>query len=70
MILRQKVCLDEISLKALFFDGSFFLKEFCKQFNIHFRIRSERPKTLLSVIKTLIDDKGWKILLAKQAQKW
>ena len=28
----------------MFFDGFFFLKEFCKQFNIHLLIRSQRPK--------------------------
>ena len=37
---------NDSSIKAMFFDGSFFfLKEFCKQFNIHLLIRSKRPKT-------------------------
>ena len=29
----------------MFFDGSFFLKGFCKLFNIHLLFRSQRPKT-------------------------
>ena len=38
---------NEPSIKAMFFDGSFFFfskKEFCKQFNTHLLIRSQRPK--------------------------
>ena len=52
-------------IKAMFSDRSFFfLKEFCKQFNIHLPIRSQRPKT------TGICDKDLKVLLARQAHKW
>ena len=36
---------NESSIKAMFSDGSFFLKGFCKQFNIYLLFRSQRPKT-------------------------
>ena len=49
--------------KAMFFDVSFFLKEFCKQFNINLRIRSQRPKT------NGICDKNTKFILAQRAHK-
>ena len=54
----------------MFFDESFFLKEFCKQCNIHLLIRSQRPKLPVSAKKTQIDDNRPKILLARWAYKW
>ena len=58
----------------MFFDGSFFfffyIKEFCKQFNIHLLIRSQRPKTTGICKKPQIDDNRPKILLARWAHKW
>ena len=45
-ILLYTIRENQSPIKAMFFDGSFFLlKEFCKQFNIHWRIRSQKPKT-------------------------
>ena len=53
----------------MFFDGSFFfLKEFCKQLNIHLLIRSLKDQKLpVSAIKTQIDNNRPKILLARWA---
>ena len=50
----------------MFFDGSFFFKEFCKQFNIHLLIRSQRPKTTGICNIDPIDDNKPKILLFPQ----
>ena len=46
----------------MFFDGSFFFKEFCKQFNIHLLIRSQRSKTTGICNIDPIDDNEPKIL--------
>ena len=54
----------------MFFDGSFFLKGFCKQFNIHLLFRSERPKTTGICYKDQTDKNRPKILLDQQAHKW
>ena len=44
-ILLCTIRVNASSIIAMFFDGSFLKKEFCKQFNIHLLIRSQRPKT-------------------------
>ena len=62
MSLPQKPC--------FLMDFFFFLKKFCKQFHIHFLIRSQRPKLPVSAIKTQIEDNRPKILLARRAHKW
>ena len=64
---------NESSMKVMFFFVFFMdfsLKEFCKQFNIHLLITSQRPKPPVSAIETQINDNGLKILLAWLAHKW
>ena len=48
----------------MFFDGSFFfLKGFCKQFNIHLLFRSQRPKSTSICNKDPNDNKRQQIYL-------
>ena len=54
----------------MFFDGSFFLKEFCKQFMSICLSDLKDQKLPVSAKKTQIDDNRPKILLARWAHKW
>ena len=61
---------NESSIKAMLFYGFFFLKEFCKQFNIQSLSDLKDQKLPVSAKTTQIDDNRANILLPRWVHKW